>query len=119
VWIVADDDGTGTGRERECDEANNVYRFAYSLADVGLFLRKDDGRASVRFGDETTYTLTVDNFAPHAATGVALSDTLPPHTAFVSASDGGAESAGGVVAWPPFTLGSGASPRPCRPEPTR
>src|SRR6185295_8523010 len=110
VWIVADDDGTRKGRERECDEANNVYRFAYSLADVGLILYKDDGRASIRFSDETTYTLTIDNFAPQAATGVAVTDTLPPHTTFVSASDGGAVSGGigGVVTWPPFTLDSGA-----------
>ena len=103
VWIVAD----GEGRERECDEANNVYAFAYSLADVGLILRKDDGRISVRFADETTYTLTIDNFAPLAATGVALTDVLPPHTTFVSASDGGTVSAG-IVTWPPFTLESGA-----------
>jgi uncharacterized repeat protein (TIGR01451 family) len=107
VWIVADDDGTNQGRERECDEANNLYAFAYSLADVGLFLRKDDGRASIRFADETTYTLTVDNFAPQAATGVAITDTLPPHTTFVAASDGGSFS-GGLVTWPPFTLASGA-----------
>ncbi|HEX3131762.1 MAG TPA: right-handed parallel beta-helix repeat-containing protein, partial [Thermoanaerobaculia bacterium] len=103
IWIVAD----AESRERECDEANNVYAFGYSLADVGLFLRKDDGRASIRFADETTYTLTADNFAPHAATGVVLTDVLPPHTTFVSASDGG-EVAGGVVTWPPFTLESGA-----------
>jgi uncharacterized repeat protein (TIGR01451 family) len=107
VWIVVDDDGTGKGRERECDEVNNVYRFAYSLADVGLILRKDDGRGAVRFSDETTYTLTIDNFAPQAATGVTVTDVLPPHTSFVAASDGGAVS-GGIVTWPPFTLGSGA-----------
>jgi uncharacterized repeat protein (TIGR01451 family) len=107
VWIVADDDGTRQGRERECDEANNVYRFAYDLADVGLILRKDDGLGSVRFGDETTYTLTIDNFAPQAATGVTVTDVLPPHTTFVAASDGGAVSAG-VVTWPPFTLDAGA-----------
>ncbi len=106
IWIVAD----AEGRERECDETNNVYAFAYNLADVGLILRKDDGRGSIRFADETTYTLTIDNFAPQAATGVALTDVLPPHITFVSASDGGAVSGGvgGVVTWPPFTLEPGA-----------
>ncbi len=103
LWIAADSES----RERECDEANNVYAFAYSLAEVGLFLRKDDGRASIRFADETTYTLTVDNFALQTLTGVALTDTLPPHTTFVAAGDGGSFS-NGIVTWPPFTLEPGA-----------
>ncbi|MES1241964.1 MAG: CARDB domain-containing protein [Acidobacteriota bacterium] len=111
IWIVADDDGSVSsahgGRERECDETNNVYAFAYDLAEVGLFLQKSDGRPSLRLGDTTTYTLTVSNYFPGPAAGVLLTDTLPAHAAFVAASDGGT-AADGIVSWPAFDLAAGA-----------
>ncbi len=42
---------------------------------------------------------------------VTLSDTIPPGTSFVSASDGGAETppGGGIVLWPLFDLPAGAA----------
>src|SRR6185312_6873787 len=107
IWIVADDDGTGQGRERECDAANNLYAFSYDLAEVGLFVQKTDGRPSLRPGDTTTYTLTVSNYFPATATGVLLTDGLPPNVSLVAASDGGT-LAGGTVSWPAFDLAPGA-----------
>jgi uncharacterized repeat protein (TIGR01451 family) len=51
-----------------------------------------------------TYTITVTNFGPSTATGVQLTDTLPPGMAFVSASPAGSftTSFNSVV----FNLGS-------------
>ena len=68
----------------------------------------DDGVAATAPGDTLVYTLTVTNNGPVDATGLALESPVPASTAFVSASDGGAES-GGVVTWPAFDLTDGAS----------
>ena len=59
-----------------------------------LVLTKSDSPDTVSLGDDLTYTLTVVNRGPSAATFVTLTDTLPPNARFVSASDG-CEEAGG------------------------
>ena len=104
VFIVADDDGTGTGSLNECEETNNIYTFVYDLSELGLFLEKTDGEDTARRGDEVTYTLEITNFFGGTASGVAVNDGLPEHTVFVSASDGGSESIPGEVTWPLFSL---------------
>ncbi|HEX7184807.1 MAG TPA: Calx-beta domain-containing protein [Thermoanaerobaculia bacterium] len=105
--VAADDDGAGKSRDSECDEANNRYAYTYDLAVLGLTLAMSDGQTAVGAGETFTYNLTIFNAAGHPATGVALTDQIPPHTSVVSASDGGSES-GGVVTWPAFNLASGA-----------
>jgi uncharacterized repeat protein (TIGR01451 family) len=70
---------------------------------VDLMITKTDGQTAVQAGDLLTYTLTLTNTSVQDATGVVLTDTLPAHTTFISASDGGSESAG-IVAWPGFDL---------------
>lgn len=108
LTAVADDDGTDTGRERECDEENNRTTVDYDLASLGLWITVDDGTTSVGAGDLVTYTIVVQNAFAGTATGVAITDTRPAHTLFVAASDGGID-AGGTVIWPPFALASGAA----------
>ena len=104
--VVADDDGSGAGRELECDETNNIASAVADLSSLGLWLTLDDGTDGVGAGDELTYRLTVRNAFASAATGVVVSDELPAELRFLAASDGGVE-AGGVVTWPAFALGPG------------
>jgi uncharacterized repeat protein (TIGR01451 family) len=67
------------------------------------------GPATVAPFGTITYTITVKNFGPNAATGVVVEDTLPGATTFQGASAGGIRS-GTVVSWPAIaTLASGAS----------
>ncbi len=73
-----------------------------------IAVAKDDGLTEVRPGDTVTWTLTVSNVGNQNATGVVLTDTVPPGTSFVSASDGATES-GGIVTWPAFGLAAGTS----------
>ena len=49
-------------------------------------------------GENLTYTITLTNTGGSDVTGYSLSDALPANTTFVSASDGGAVSAG-VITW--------------------
>jgi len=77
-------------------------------ANPDIAVTKTDGVTEVRPGDTAIYTITVSNIGTQGATGVLLTDSLPAGTTFVSASDGGAHVAG-VVTWPAFDLGAGAS----------
>ena len=52
------------------------------------------GPATANAGANITYTLTVRNAGPGAATGIVLVDTLPATATFVSASAGGTLGAG-------------------------
>ncbi len=83
-----DDDPTQTDLEAEPD----------------LVVAKDDGLTVVTPPTSLTYTITVDNVGTIGATGIVLTDTLPGGTLFASASDGGFETAPGVVEWPTFDL---------------
>ncbi len=81
------------------------YRFCYVRNQADLSITKSASTPSQNPGEAVTYTLTVANAGPDAATGVTVTDALPPNVTFVpgSASDGGTE-AEGVVTWPPFPL---------------
>ncbi|HQK12645.1 MAG TPA: hypothetical protein PLJ78_01740, partial [Anaerolineae bacterium] len=74
-----------------------------------LQLTKDDGVTITRPGATLIYRLSVTNTGNQLATALVLTDTLPAHSTFVLASDGGAESTPGLVTWPPFDLPAGAS----------
>ncbi len=106
ISVVADDDGTGGGRELECDEANNAITASYDTTILGLWLTLDDGVDTVSPGDTVVYRLTAHNASALAATGVIVQDALPVGTALVAASDGGLLD-GGTVRWPPFGLPAG------------
>ena len=51
-------------------------------ADLGISKSADE---SVQRGRELTYSIVVTNEGPDSATGVTVTDVLPPHTSFVSA----------------------------------
>jgi large repetitive protein len=85
---------------------NNRATFTTSVsgADVGVTKSAPAGASP---GERITYALTVQNSGPSTATGVVLTDTLPPGVTFVSATGGGSHSAG-VVTWDVGTLTVGA-----------
>ena len=73
--------------------ANRVTTVVADLADVAL---TNSGPATVSAAQTYSYTLTVSNNGPSAASAVVVQDTLPAGVTFVSADNGGTES-GGVV----------------------
>jgi uncharacterized repeat protein (TIGR01451 family) len=86
--------------------ANRVTTVVSEVADVAL---ANSGPATVGAAQNITYTLTVTNNGPSAATAVVVQNTLPAGVTFVSADNGGSEAAG-VVTWPGIaTLANGAS----------
>jgi len=86
--------------------ASRVTTTVIGTADVVVTVA---GAAIVNAGGSVTYTVTILNNGPVAATGIVVTDTLPGTATFVSASNGGVRS-GLVVTWPTIaTLASGAS----------
>ncbi len=59
-------------------------------------------------GDTITFTVSVSNAGPSAATEVVVTDTLPADFALVSVTGGGTHSAG-VIQWDVGTLAPGAA----------
>jgi uncharacterized repeat protein (TIGR01451 family) len=76
-------------------------------ADLSLVKQADAD--AVAGGGRITYTIEVSNLGPSDAQSVVVTDPLPAGTTFVSATDGGAESAG-VVSWDLGTVSSGQAP---------
>ena len=74
-------------------------------ADLGIVKQ---GPANPVPGQDATYTLTVTNNGPGAATGVVVTDALPSGTTFVSATAGGTVS-GGTVTWNVGNLAANAT----------
>jgi uncharacterized repeat protein (TIGR01451 family) len=66
------------------------------LADV---IVTGSGPATVLAGGTIIYSVTVTNSGPSTAGNVAVSNSLPPGVAFVSADNGGTNNSG-VVTWP-------------------
>ncbi len=71
---------------------NNSARavLTYQSGGADLSITKTDSADPVRAAAEFSYTLTVSNAGPEAATGVRIVDTLPANLVFVSASGAGA-----------------------------
>jgi uncharacterized repeat protein (TIGR01451 family) len=65
--------------------------------------------ASVASGTNLTYTITYGNTGDTNATGVVVRDTVPAGTSFVSATNGGTLSEGGVVTWNIGTVNAGVT----------
>ena len=83
--------------------ANRVTTTVLGDADLALV---HSGPATVNAAQSFSYTVTVTNSGPAAASGVVVQDTLPATVSFVSADNGGT-GAGGVVTWPAVGLPSG------------
>lgn len=78
---------------------------------VDLVLSKSDSIDPVNAGGAIAYTLNVTNNGPSMATGVVITDLLPPEVSFssASASQGSVSESGGTVTANIGTLASGAS----------
>jgi LPXTG-site transpeptidase (sortase) family protein len=77
-------------------------------ADIGL--NKTVSNATPNLGTNVTYTITATNNGPSNATGVQVSDTLPPSLAYVSSVPSGATSYNsGTGVWNIGALANGAS----------
>ena len=61
------------------------------------------GPANATAGANFTYTITIANLGPSAATDVVATDVLPAGVTFVSATGGGTPN-GNVVTWPVISL---------------
>ncbi|QIL78792.1 DUF11 domain-containing protein [Diaphorobacter sp. HDW4A] len=59
------------------DIANNTATDADAQASANLSITKTDGAASYKPGTDVSYTITVANSGPDAATGATVSDLLP------------------------------------------
>ncbi|MGC9394370.1 MAG: hypothetical protein ACP5J4_05900 [Anaerolineae bacterium] len=101
---IADDGNNGA----DPNLLNNSATIATPIeATPDLEISKSNGVDTVEPGDTLVYTLTVTNNGPQGATGARITDELPAHTTFVSASDGGAQTTPGIVTWPTFPLEGG------------
>jgi len=69
--------------------------FRVCVGEADLAITKSDSPDPVITGNNLTYTVTVTNNGPDAATAVAVTDNLPAETSFVSCSSTGAGVCGG------------------------
>ena len=81
---------------------------ALALAHSDLSLVKVVDHAQAAPGDLLTYTIVIQNHGTHANAQGTMTDTLPPHTTFVSATNGCAAAAG-VITCPVAPLAVGSS----------
>jgi uncharacterized repeat protein (TIGR01451 family) len=77
---------TTTGDPDGTDNNDAAPPVTLAPASADLSITKTTAATSVMPGGTLTYTITVANAGPSAATGVVVSDTLPAGTQFVSAT---------------------------------
>ncbi len=87
-------------------QPTGTIAFTTVLSKAHLILSKA-AQAQVAAGGQILYTLAYQNIGTDQATNVVLTDNLPAHTTFVSATGGGTH-AGGVVTWNLGILPAGA-----------
>jgi uncharacterized repeat protein (TIGR01451 family) len=68
--------------------ANNTASEETTVQPADLSVTKSDSPDPVRVGVPLHYTLTVGNTGPNIATGIVLTDTLPPGVTFQSSNPG-------------------------------
>lgn len=91
------------------DATNNSASVVATPQRADLAMSKTVSNATPNVGDPLTYTVTITNLGPDAATSVSVQDTLPAGVPFVSAtpSQGAFDSATG--SWTIGTLANGAT----------
>jgi uncharacterized repeat protein (TIGR01451 family) len=85
-----------------------AFRLADTVTVPSLVLSKVDAGIPVGPGSDLTYTLTLRNIGNADATGVTITDPVPPNTSFVSAGQGGTNISGSVT-WSGLTVPKGGS----------
>lgn len=89
--------------------ANDLaLNWSLTAAQADLFVAGSAAPEPVTIDTDLTYSLTVSNNGPQAATNVVLTDTLPAGALFISATTGCTHSAG-IVTCVLGTLANGAS----------
>ena len=90
------------------DDANNSVTAVVRLALADLAVAKSASNTTPSVGDTVTFTVTVANTGPDAATGVAVSDMMSAGLAFTSAtpSQGAFNSVTGVWSVGAVTTGT-------------
>ena len=84
------DQATVTATTADLDLANNTASLTTDVFDsADLSIAASEGPDPVRIGTDLSYTLSVANDGPTAATSVSVVDTLPAGTTFVSAGGSG------------------------------
>lgn len=76
---------TATG-QADGNDANNVDSATIGVQGTDLSITKTVNVDRPNEGDDVVYTLTARNHGPNAATGVVVSDLLPPELLFVSST---------------------------------
>jgi len=93
--------------------ANNSQTITTTVTPIAdLAITKTDTPDPVAVASNITYTITVTNNGPSAATGVTVTDNVPANVTFVSATGSGVVTCtqvGGVITCNVGTLASGAS----------
>ncbi len=84
--LTADVNNTAVASSTEVDQnpADNSESELLDLVESDLSITKTDVTDPVNAGDNLTYTITVTNDGPDAATGVTVTDPLPANVTFVS-----------------------------------
>jgi uncharacterized repeat protein (TIGR01451 family) len=109
--------GTTTVTCTASDDTGNTASCSFSVIvrAPDLLISKTVDRTTVKAGQSLTYTIQVRNVGSSAASGVVVSDTLPPQTTFVSASvsqgtfSAPAVGSSGTVTWTAGNLAAGGT----------
>jgi large repetitive protein len=103
--ITDPDSAPGNGIATEDDQASVTI----SVPAADLSLTKTGGPASPKLGDTVTFIVTLTNDGPNTATGVVVSDKLPPGLTFVAATPAaGTTYDAGTGVWNVGTLAPGS-----------
>ena len=101
--VEAADFGPGVGMA----DANNDYGHVLPAADLRLTKTVDDPTPD--YLDQVTFTITITNDGPTAASGVEVSDSLPPGLGYDSSTASQGAYVPGTGVWTVGGLASGAS----------
>ena len=76
---------------------------------IDLSLTKSVSNSTPNIGDVVTYTITVSNAGPNAATGVAVEDVVPNGLTSISTINNGGTTTANSIEWTNLSIQAGAS----------
>ena len=88
---------------------NNTGSAVINVPDADLAVTKTVSTATPALGSNVTFTVTATNSGPDAASGVSVSDLLPPGLTFVSATPSAGSYVAGTGVWMVGALANGAN----------